>query len=85
MWAMLAPGIVAVVAGTGLVTVGFRRSKACARWRASGARRLATTRLAPLPQRYARYSGSSSGGSDDGSEGSGAGGRGARGGGEGPS
>ncbi|KAL4452476.1 hypothetical protein ABPG75_008138 [Micractinium tetrahymenae] len=84
IWAMLAPGIVAIVAGSGLVAVGCRRSKACARWRANSARRLATTRLTPLPQRYARYSGSSSSGSDDSSQ-IGSGGRSARGGGEGPS
>lgn len=60
---MLAPGILAILAGTVLVTVGCRKSRACANWRSSVGRRLATTRLAPRAVAYARYSGSSAGSS----------------------
>jgi hypothetical protein len=58
---MLGPGILAILAGIGLVTVGCRKSRACQQWRGAAARRLSTTRLAPRAAQYARYAGSSGG------------------------
>lgn len=55
--AMLVPGLLAIAAGTTLLTLGCRKSRTCAKWRAAAARRLATTRLAPRATAYSRYSG----------------------------
>ena len=62
LWGMLGPGILAILAGIGLVAVGCRKSRTCQQWRGAAARRLSTTRLAPRAAQYARYAGSSGGG-----------------------